>query len=74
MIEILYQQLNADTLENLLTEIVLREGTDYGEIECSTKEKIAQLKSALISGKAMIMFDASNGFCDIVEKTKFSAT
>ncbi len=66
MIEIDYRQLNTDTLESLLTEIVLREGTDYGETEYTTEEKKSQLKSALISGKAVIIFDASNNHCDIV--------
>lgn len=66
MIEIDYRQLNIDTLENLLTEIVLREGTDYGEGEFSTEIKVNQLRSALNSNKAVIVFDAVHNHCDVV--------
>ncbi len=68
MVEINFQQLAPDILNNLLLEIVLREGTDYGEVERSTESKIAQLKSVLNSGKAIIMFDAVSNQCDIIEK------
>lgn len=68
MIEIDYQQLDNDTLENLLTEIVLRNGTDYGEEEVTTVEKVGQLKTLLKSGKAVIMFDAISTHCDVITK------
>lgn len=68
MIKIEHFLLNPDTLENLLKEIVLREGTDYGEIEITTAEKISQLKAALNSGEASLMFDAVSGHCDVIKK------
>lgn len=68
MMEIDYQKLSPETLDNLLTEIVLREGTEYGEIEYSTVQKVRQLKAALQANKATIMFDPESEHCDIISK------
>ena len=70
MIEIDHRQLEPDTLDNLLTEIVLREGTDYGEQEMSIEDKKRQLQSSLETGKTMIVYHASEGFCDVINKTE----
>jgi len=69
MIEINFRQLNRDTLDNLLTEIVLREGTDYGAIEQPIEDKKSALLKKLQSGEAVIMYDASENFCDVIQKT-----
>ncbi len=68
MIEIDYRQLSTDILENLLTEIVLREGTEYGEMQFTTEEKKSQLKNALQSGKAVVVFDAVNVYCNVIPR------
>lgn len=38
-----YQQLDEITLNNLIEQYILREGTDYGEIELSLQEKAQQI-------------------------------
>lgn len=38
-----YQQLDETTLNNLIEQYVLREGTDYGEIEFSLQQKTQQV-------------------------------
>ncbi len=68
MIEIDHRHLNPETLKNLLTEIVLREGTEYGEMQFSTEEKKIQLINALQAGKAVIVFDVVNNYCDVIPK------
>ena len=68
MVEVNHSDLNSETLKNLLREIVLREGTEYGAIEYSTETKVEQLLNALENGKAAIMFDTEQGFCDIISK------
>jgi uncharacterized protein len=68
MIEIDHRQLPPETLNNVLTEIVLRAGTDYGEQELSLEDKKRQLRSSLDSGHSMIVFYAAEGFCDVVQK------
>ena len=70
MIDIDHHQLAPDTLDNLLTEIVLREGTDYGEQELSLEDKKKQLRHKLDSGKAVLAYDAEEGFCDVIKKTE----
>lgn len=66
-----WQQIDADTLENLIKEFVLREGTDYGEIEISLQDKIDQIKAQLASGEAVIVFSELHETVDIQLKNKF---
>ena len=42
-----YEQLDKDTLYNLIESYVLREGTDYGEVEASIESKVNQVKLQL---------------------------
>jgi len=63
-----YQELEPDTLIALLEEFVSRDGTDYGEYECSLSDKVAQVRSLLQSGQVVILFSESTGLCNIVSK------
>ncbi|MGC9403086.1 YheU family protein [Vibrio genomosp. F10] len=60
-----WQQIENDTLENLIKEFVLREGTDYGEIECSLQDKVEQVKTLLKSGDATVVFSELHETVDI---------
>ncbi|OIQ25415.1 YheU family protein [uncultured Vibrio sp.] len=60
-----WQQIETDTLENLIKEFVLREGTDYGEMEYSLDQKIEQVKSLLKSGDATVVFSELHETVDI---------
>ena len=51
-----WQDIAPETLENLISEFVLREGTDYGEVEVSLAHKIDQIKALLRSGDAVIVY------------------
>lgn len=51
-----YQQLDADTLEQLIEHFVLQEGTDYGEEERSLSEKVEDVRTQLQDGSAVIVF------------------
>jgi len=66
MINIDYRHLNPDTLDNVLREIVLREGTEYGECEIPLEVKVEQLMQALMSDKATIAYDAAYNFFDVI--------
>lgn len=39
-----WQQIAPDTLDSLIREFVLREGTDYGEVEISLQDKVDRLR------------------------------
>ena len=63
--EIPYQALSPDTLNNLIQELVTRDGTDYGDTEVSLQEKVRQVKLKLASGEAVIRYDEKLETCDI---------
>ncbi len=54
-----WQQVNADSLRNLVEEFVTRDGTDYGDQEVSLERKVAAVMSQLHSDKVVIWFDAA---------------
>lgn len=58
--QIPHHTLEPKTLRRLLSEIVTRDGTDYGDIECSTAEKIDAALHALDTGAAQLLWDAES--------------
>ncbi|AXY00116.1 MULTISPECIES: YheU family protein [Vibrio] len=66
-----WQDIAPDTLENLIREFVLREGTDYGAVEISLQDKIEQVKLQLEKGEAVIVFSELHETVDIQLKAKF---
>ncbi len=51
-----YQSLSPDTLNTLIEHFVLREGTDYGLREYSLAQKVAQVRTQLETGEAVIVY------------------
>ncbi len=66
-----WQQIAPDTLENLIKEFVLREGTDYGEQEVSLQSKVDQIKAQLESGEAVVVFSELHETVDIQLRRHF---
>ncbi|MFD2165415.1 YheU family protein [Thalassotalea euphylliae] len=66
-----YKDINPDTLDNLLHEFVLREGTDYGAQDVSIEEKVAQVKRQLKEGSAVIVFSELHETINILPKDTF---
>ncbi len=66
-----WQDIAPETLENLIREFVLREGTDYGAVEISLQNKIVQVKTQLEKGEAVIVFSELHETVDIQLKAKF---
>ncbi|EGQ8194863.1 YheU family protein [Vibrio parahaemolyticus] len=66
-----WQDIAPETLENLIREFVLREGTDYGAVEISLQNKIDQVKTQLEKGEAVIVFSELYETVDIQLKAKF---
>ncbi|MBU2895306.1 YheU family protein [Vibrio hepatarius] len=67
-----WQQIAPETLDNLIQEFILREGTDYGVSEVSLPDKIDQVKHQLASGEAVVVFSELHDTVDIQLKQKFS--
>ncbi|KID55400.1 hypothetical protein N473_16310 [Pseudoalteromonas luteoviolacea CPMOR-1] len=68
-----YQQIAPETLNSLIEHYVLREGTDYGDSEITTEQKVAQVKAQLQSGEALIVFSELHESVNIVSKAQFHA-
>ncbi|KAB0290788.1 YheU family protein [Vibrio fortis] len=66
-----WQDIAPETLENLIKEFVLREGTDYGDVEISLQSKIDQVKQQLQSGEASIVFSELHETVDIQLTKRF---
>ncbi|MCG9553691.1 YheU family protein [Vibrio sp. Isolate31] len=66
-----WKDIEPDTLENLIKEFVLREGTDYGDVEISLQNKIDQVKHQLASGEANIVFSELHETVDIQLTKRF---
>lgn len=54
--EIPWQQLDPETLTNVLESFVLREGTDYGEEEKSLAEKVADVRAQLARNEVILVY------------------
>ncbi|SIR05461.1 YheU family protein [Marinobacterium stanieri] len=61
-----WQEVSAETLDNLIQEFVSRDGTDYGEQEYSLADKVSQVRQALERGEAVLIFSEHTGLCNIV--------
>ncbi|MBQ4800202.1 YheU family protein [Pseudoalteromonas sp. MMG006] len=68
-----FEQLDKDTLYNLIESYVLREGTDYGEQEITIESKVAQVNQQLKSGEAMVFFSELHESVTIISKGEFKA-
>lgn len=62
-----FKELETETLNNLIESIVLREGTDYGEIEMSLSEKVALVRQQLENGTAYLEYSEEHESVNIVE-------
>jgi uncharacterized protein YheU (UPF0270 family) len=66
-----WQEIPPDTLDNLITEFVLREGTDYGNVEVNLAIKIEQIKFQLSRNEAVIVYSELHESVDIQVHPKF---
>lgn len=70
--EIPYKELKPETLQAIISDFVLREGTDYGSEEISLEKKIDQVMKALKDEDAIITFDPKSESCTITTTEKSS--
>ncbi|MCE2595072.1 YheU family protein [Motilimonas cestriensis] len=67
-----YQDISAETLEQLIEHFVLQEGTEYGEQDISLTEKVLQVKAQLKSGRVVIVYSELHESVNIVPKDQVS--
>ncbi|MGQ8366499.1 YheU family protein [Glaciecola sp. 1036] len=63
-----YQEIQQDTLINLIESFVLREGTDYGEDEKSLEEKVQDILTQLQRKEVVIQYSEEYESINIVPK------
>lgn len=63
-----WQDLDSDTLNNLLEHFVLREGTEYGEHDVSLADKVDEVRQQLKQGLAVIVYSELHESINIVSK------
>lgn len=61
-----HKELDNETLNNLIESIVLREGTDYGDVELSLEEKVLLVKQQLKDGIALIEYSEEHESVNII--------
>lgn len=61
-----FTDLSTETLENLIEQFVLQEGTEYGEHDVSLAEKVIQVKQQLKIGEALIVYSELHESVNIV--------
>ena len=64
-----YQELEPDTLRNLVTEFVSRDGTDNG-YDQDLDSRIGQVIAHLKSGEAVIVYDMELESTNIIPKAE----
>ena len=55
-----YEQLDETTLNNLIEQYILREGTDYGEVEYSLEQKTNQILQQIKLKSIYIIYSELN--------------
>lgn len=66
-----WQDIPPATLENLIREFVLREGTDYGEQEINLETKVEQIKQQLKAEVIVVVYSELHESVDIQPHPKF---
>ncbi|MGB5444671.1 MAG: YheU family protein [Psychromonas sp.] len=67
-----YQDLDADTLQNLIEYFILREGTDYGEEEISLAEKTEKVLQQLKHGSIVILYSELSESVTLIHKDQLT--
>ena len=65
-----FDRLQAEVLQALLEDYATRDGTDYGERELTTREKVQQLQRQLSAGELQILYDADSEQWDLVPESQ----
>ncbi|CUS47533.1 MAG: hypothetical protein HLUCCO02_11710 [Idiomarinaceae bacterium HL-53] len=61
-----WQELDPETLDSLITQFVLQEGTEYGAEDVSLERKILQVREQLKKGTAIVVWSELHETVNIV--------
>ncbi len=66
------EELQAETLNTIIEEFVLQEGTDYGEAEVPIAHKVQQVLMQLQRGDALLMYSELHETVNIISKDQLA--
>ncbi|MBR0574090.1 MULTISPECIES: YheU family protein [Pasteurellaceae] len=66
-----WKSIPSETLDNILESFIMREGTDYGEVERSMEEKKECLLQLIYSEQAVIVWSELHQSLDIKDRQSF---
>jgi len=67
-----FEELRPETLRALIEDFVSRDGAVQGHAEATLEQKVAVVMQQLRVGSAVIVFDADDETCSVVEKRSLS--
>ncbi|MBC7742582.1 MAG: YheU family protein [Bdellovibrionaceae bacterium] len=62
------EKISDEALHGLIEEFILREGTDYGQVEISLEKKHEQIRKQLVAEHIFVVFDPTEQTASIVRK------
>ena len=65
-VDVPYERLDPETLQNVIEEFVTRDGADWGEAGGTLEEKVGQVMQQLRSRKIKIVFELNSETTNIV--------
>ena len=69
---ILFEDLSTETLNAIIENFVLREGTEYGSEDVSLSDKISQVHQQLKQGSALLVYSELHETVNILPTGEFS--
>lgn len=65
-VDVPYERLEPEALENLIQEFVTRDGNDWGDADGTLENKVGQVMRQLRNRRAKIVFDLKSQTANIV--------
>lgn len=65
-VEVPYDRIEPETLNNLIAEFVSREWEEFGDAAATLDDKISQVRRQLHEKRARVVFDLRSETCNIV--------
>jgi uncharacterized protein YheU (UPF0270 family) len=63
-----YETIDTETLQSLVESFVLREGTDYGELEISLQDKVDEIIAQLVQGEVVVEYSEEHESVNIIQR------
>lgn len=64
-------ELKPDILNAVIESYIVRDGTDYGEVELSLAQKVTRLMPQVLNGDILIVFDTETESVTLMTKEQY---